>query len=709
MVPAITRPDAARFFTTDPQAGALLDRNGDGVADDLRVRLLVQGEPTTTEWLELIDLAARLGLETGAFRPPLTITSTETLPEGGTLLVFQATGSAMPIPSGARWLLASASEVRTLCRAGLGATAARATAHVGQTPPAAQFDLGQLYTTDGALADDDGDLLPDRVRLCPLIPSPLPKPVGVALLDLAARLGLETTGLRFPVALAAEATLAADTLALTFALTQPDTDSGEAAPATPRLKPGEGRAIIARWGVGRQQLQLHGDAAGVAATLRELAATWPNLHVWDASAPTVTDLATQLTASLLGEDARGRAAILAVDLAAHARTTITNGQAGELRLLLDEPELVAAAGATIDAHTLPLTVIAAPDDRVVFSDEWTAEWEVDRARGMVRERVLPLLDLGGAAEITVMVSEPVAIRRGLASELAALRLPPGSTVQVLSAFKPGLCWLLEVVAPRWAALADLQRVEISYRRFTAPAGETFLDLPIRALQELYPGDELLAARLALPSKSIALLESTVLDSTYRAVAFDAADRQLDTLEFSPTSYHREYIAGRPEEGMVSVTTGAITVKQGGRVVFAERLPTDLDLIWDHYQQAILPRVRAAIETATGGAIVAELQPFFETLEIEAWVSETDESLGIREELLSAAEALHQDFYFGTLDAIAALGTTTPAAGTLNSGGAGALDAPGAIRPFVHLRHGTGPRLRVVLRRRLRHLAEVVTP
>src|SRR4051812_23721486 len=57
--------DATHFFTTDPLHGALLDRNGDDVPDDLRVRLVVLGVPTTEEWIELIHLAARLGLETG--------------------------------------------------------------------------------------------------------------------------------------------------------------------------------------------------------------------------------------------------------------------------------------------------------------------------------------------------------------------------------------------------------------------------------------------------------------------------------------------------------------------------------------------------------------------------------------------------------------------------------------------------------------------
>ncbi len=706
MVAAPTPPDAARFFTTDPQYGALLDHNGDTVADDLRVRLVVQGKPTAAEWIELIDLAARLGLETGGLTLPLASSSSEALSPEAAILVFQAAGTDEPVPPDARWMLRGASAVRSLCRADLGSEEPSPTAQQNTAEITTPFDLGQLYETGGGLADDDGDLFPERVRLCPIIPPQLPVSIGLALLDLAARLGLETTGIRFPLAIIAGATMPPDSLALTFALNA-DGEGDASAQGSPTLTPGAGRCLVSEDDAGVPCLQLHGDGVGIAAVLRELAATWPTLYHWESSAPTSTDLAMQLTSSLLGEDASGRAAILAADLAAYAHAAAANEIGGEIRLLIAEPDLATAARAAIAAHNLPLTVTTAPSDRVAFSEEWTAEWEVNRARSIVRERVLPLLDPATAAEIMVMVSEPTAIRQEFARELASLAFPVGSTVHVLSAFKPGLCWLLEVVAPRWATRNDVQRVEIHFRRFEAPADHTFLDLPIRALQELFPGDELLAAHLDLPLAAIALLESTTLDNTYRAVAFDAAGRQLDVLEFSPQSYHRQYVTGYPEEGMVTVTTGAIRATHGGRVIFAERLPTDLDLIWDHYQQEILPQVRAAITTATGGAIVPELQPFFDALEIDAWISETDESLGVREELLSAAEALHQDFYFGTLDAIAALGNATPASGTLNGGGGGALDAPGTIRPSVHVRPGTGPRLRVTLRRRLRHLAEVV--
>src|SRR5688572_23621933 len=110
--------DPARFFTTDPDHGALLDRNRDGVPDDLRVRFQVAGEPTIEEWCELIHLAARLGLETGALSLPLGLLDGAALPEGGKALQFIA-ASAVESGAGEGWVVRVAAEVRALWQAGL--------------------------------------------------------------------------------------------------------------------------------------------------------------------------------------------------------------------------------------------------------------------------------------------------------------------------------------------------------------------------------------------------------------------------------------------------------------------------------------------------------------------------------------------------------------------------------------------------------------
>ncbi|MDP9375395.1 MAG: hypothetical protein M3Q65_23685, partial [Chloroflexota bacterium] len=588
--------------------------------------------------------------------------------------------------------------------------------------PAGPLDLARLYDAAGGglPAGDDGDPLADRPRVCPIIPPGLPVEVGLALLDFAARLGLESDGLRFPLAVPAGAPLPPGTLPLLLALGPDVPDPGGAPPPLdvpddlPGLAVGEGLCVATTRADGGPALLVRGDMAGVARTLRALAGDWPHPNGWDPGAATVADIGESLVRLAHGEGATGRAAVLAAGLAAFAHSPGA-AAGGELRLLDDDPPLRREAEAAIAREGLSLAVTVAPDDRLAFVDEWRDEWEIERARRLVRERVLPALDRAEPVELLVLVSEPPAVRRALAEELAALPLPAGSRVLVLSAFKPGLCWLREVVAPAWAARDDVARVEVRYRPFVVPEETTALDLPIRWLQELYPGDEILAAALRLPPTAVTLAEDDLAAAdTYRAVAYGADGRELDARGFSPRHYTRPYLDDFPDRGTVTVTTGAVVARslRDGRTIAEEALATDLDRFWAHYQGTVLPRLRRFIEEETGGAPTAADQPFFAALDIEVWCSEPDEVLGIREELVSSAEALHEDIYFATLDYVAALGAGAGWSGTLGGPGqaqpAGEpLDAPGAIRPFIHVRSGEGPRARIALRRRLRHLAEVV--
>ena len=77
---------------------------------------------------------------------------------------------------------------------------------------------------------------------------------------------------------------------------------------------------------------------------------------------------------------------------------------------------------------------------------------------------------------------------------------------MLDAFKPGLCWLREVVLPEWRARSDIAHVEVRYRPFE-PTSESALDYRIRWLQELFPADEFIAEALDLALDQIKLIEA----------------------------------------------------------------------------------------------------------------------------------------------------------------------------------------------------------
>ncbi|MGN6697459.1 MAG: hypothetical protein ACTHMR_04810, partial [Thermomicrobiales bacterium] len=167
---SLDQPDPTLFFTTDPAYGALLDRNGDGVADDLRVYLAVTGSPPPSAWVALIDLAARLGLETGGIAFPVAVAGAAVATSEGPLLRCVPKENQQTGAGG--WALWDAAAVRALARAGLDGAAGDASGGDAPPPPP---DLARFYEPDGpALADDDGDLFADRLRLCPVVPPNLP-------------------------------------------------------------------------------------------------------------------------------------------------------------------------------------------------------------------------------------------------------------------------------------------------------------------------------------------------------------------------------------------------------------------------------------------------------------------------------------------------------------------------------------------------------
>src|SRR5205807_4985970 len=68
------------------------------------------------------------------------------------------------------------------------------------------FDLSTFYANEGALGDSDNNLIPDRVDV--LLTADGDGTDGVV--DLAARLGLEATGIQVPIAKSATAVTAPD-------------------------------------------------------------------------------------------------------------------------------------------------------------------------------------------------------------------------------------------------------------------------------------------------------------------------------------------------------------------------------------------------------------------------------------------------------------------------------------------------------------------
>lgn len=325
-----------------------------------------------------------------------------------------------------------------------------------------------------------------------------------------------------------------------------------------------------------------------------------------------------------------------------------------------------------------------PSGSLVWEEEWTAEWEIDRLRSAFQENLLQGLIPDQPLKLTIFASEPEAIRQRLAGEIRELLEDQEFTdiqIDTVCTFKAGLSWIREVVIPGLTG-QTVGRIDIAYQRFDM--NDDSLDRPTRWLQECFPGDEVLARELDIPLVAITFTEASEDGPTYQAVAYDHAGNELEQFDLTLLTTEWPFVEAITDSGTVQVTTSGITAEQPGTRIDLP-VPSDLESFWTFWQSDITPRLLAHIEER-GGAY-RQSQPFFERLEIEVSISEPNNRLDIREENDSAAEALHEDIYFNTLDAIELYGRRQTGE---------SCNAPGAVVPIVRVVEGEAPQATVRL-------------
>lgn len=561
---------------TNPFSTWISDSDDDGIPDDITARFIVATatDEDASKFQPLLSrFAIALGQQVGAMPLPLFFARDDQLPDGVEVVTLE-----------------SVTQLETLL------TAPEARPATIQSPAAPC--LTRLFTIDGMLADLDGDLLPDTIRVRFDLPATLQPTLAAAVANLAARVGLES---------APDSPVATD--GPVFSVQQ------TGGPATLASTP-EGWTAT-------------GDSDVLADLLNRVSQQWP-----------------------------------------HITAPETGGTAYSLSLLR---RWLAGDG--------PEPRPAGPE---VWTREWSANWEVDRLKAAFNEQLLPELDPEEPLTLTIFLSEPAAIRQSVAAELRDELKNRGFAeveISTVCTFKAGLSWLREIVVPNLAG-QHVDRIDIRYQPFEM-TGES-LDRPTRWLQECFPGDEILARDLGIPLEAVTFTEATGAGPTYRAVAYDPAGNTLASYDLSLMSTEWPFVKAIPDSGTVRVTTSGIIAEQDGTNVELP-VPSDLEMFWTFWQGEVIPSLLAQIEKR-GGAH-RESQPFFERLDVEVAISEPNSRLGIREENDSAAEALHEDIYFNTLDAIELFGKRQTG---------DACNAPGAVVPFVRVVEGASPRATVRL-------------
>ncbi len=555
--------------------------------------------------------------------------------------------------------------------------------------PAKPFDLTTAYSIEGWFGDAYQDLIPDRTETSIII-GEASDAIGAA--HIAARLGLETTGMNLPIARrdskvkepGAEASPILVGRANT--LVQQLVKIGKT--RLDDLQPGQGEVhVVPRaFGNATATVVAGADAAGTLAASSYLARRAP--YLWDVArgSLTIEDLATDVSRFLTARSGAGQAGQAVQELKAvldelqgktiesfDAKLFIEKGDKALDSFLASRIRAAIGAAATATVVSQGVT-----DAATVFEEKVEIPWEVDDFRAKVRSDVIPKVKPGVAVEVLGRLSEPRQIRDQVAEEMRAELRKAGAAdprVRILSAYKQGFSWLTEEVIPSLKGRnAKAIRIRVAAHRPDLTKKFKFYSVPTRWLHELYPVDELFQRDLGIPTSAFRMELVENASDTYALEALDASGRVILRAAFSPKSVDREYLDKFPGWSRVEVTTGWLTARVGDQVAFDGRIQTDPERCWDHYQAKILPRVYENVIKVTGGKPTADKQPFFRDFDLEVWMSEPDERIGVDEELVSSLEALHEDLYFVTLDFFAAMGRTLTKT---------RLNAPGKIFPIVH--------------------------
>jgi hypothetical protein len=564
-------------------------------------------------------------------------------------------------------------------------------------PPAAQpgrtFDLSNSYAIGGWFGDAYSDLIPDRTETS-IVVSGANEALSAA--HIAARLGLETTGVTLPLARTVddvrEPTREQNPILIgrDNRLVQDLVKIGRA--DLTDLQPGDGviQVVPRAFGGVTATVVAGADTAGTEAASRYLARHVP--FVWDTrrGALSIADVKTELARFLGARSGAGQASQALVELEAITRElSLREGglaalEGVDIKVFLEQADagfdafLTAQLGKSLAPANLSVKSEAITAPTPVIDETLEIPWEVDEFWKRIRAEVLPAVQAGARVEIEARLSESPEYRRTLADQLKAELVKAGAAnpaIRILSAYKQGYLWLTEQVIPELKGKgARAIQIKVAEYKPDLTKKYKFYQVPSRWVHELYPVDDILQRELGIAKESFSLELVDSPKEIYTVEALDGGGRVVYTSSFSPKFVQREYMDKFPGWSRVDVTTGWLLARVNGQTTVDARIQTDPERFWDQYQAKILPRVYDHVMRVTNNQPLPDKQPFHRDLDVEVRMSEPDFRIGVDEELISSLESLHEDLYFVTLDFFDALGRTTTRR---------RLAAPGKIFPIIH--------------------------
>ena len=582
--------------------------------------------------------------------------------------------------------------------AGAGADTAAAGGADSEAGPQ-RLDLATLYTMRGLFRGTPRMPIPSNLDAQLYVPA---GPEGIAMANLAARMGLETTGITLPLATPATTAVVKDVR--TKAVVAADSDLGKEAErklreedtaagnAESALAPGEGELRVVDKAFGRQSaILVRGDEAGSTAALGLLADHFPNIWELGKQFASLEETRYDLHRFFSLRSSTGQASVALYRLDKWMDEIKRSGGAvsdveAKVFVEIADPGLkelvrkhvqtqLGVANAKVDTGSLhagtqccehtPSLHYQAPDytfhpGTPTFQEDLSIPWEGTRLINAVKE-VVPKIKSGDAVKIDARVSEGPEQRKKLQKQLLDLVVKQGadprqSSVIVLCAYKPGVSWLMDDIAPQLKG-QPVASLKIEFEKNEDPTGMRVMYSPARWVHELYPVDEMLSKELNIPLDKIQLSEFDYAAGapTYRVHAFNEAGSEILSREFTVTTVNRPYNGVMPSYEQVQVDTGWVRVNAGSNVLLDQRIQTDIEAFWDHYQSETLPKIFRTLMSQAHGELRPEFAPPFDTLRIDIHLSEPNYELGIDKERISSLEALQEDTFYSTENFINMLG------------------------------------------------------
>ena len=261
---------------------------------------------------------------------------------------------------------------------------------------------------------------------------------------------------------------------------------------------------------------------------------------------------------------------------------------------------------------------------------------------------------GQDVKLLARVSEGLDTRQKLEAQIEGILTKAGADksrlhVEVLCAFKSGLSWLMDEIAPDLQGKA-VGGIQVEFAKDVDPSGMRVMYSPNRWLHELYPVDEMLALKLKMPRDKITfnIFDRPNGGPTYRVHATDAAGAQILSREFTVPTVMQPYNGVMKSYEQVEVDTGWVRLDVGAEKVLDQRIMTDLEMFWDHYQNKVLPDVYQFVMSQSTESVREEFAPLFDTLKMDIHMSEPEyEIAGVDHERVSSLEALQEDTFYST--------------------------------------------------------------